>query len=178
MGVLMALDMGPTTTGFSVGDLSGKLPIAEFWPMPEIGGEGEVYRVFTNNLYDAIEAHKPDKLAIEKPLSVQAMLGRCNPEYIWRIGKLRGDVYEAGRRCRIPVVAFSADTIRSEILGRCRWPGGSEEAKKVVMAYVRGLGSNVTSFDAADAVMVWLYVQSLQAKAKTGRNPLFRDAAD
>ena len=47
------------------------------------------------------------------------------------------------------------------------------------MAYVRGLGLNVTSFDAADAVMVWLYVQSLQSKAKTtGRNPLFRDAAD
>jgi hypothetical protein len=178
--VLMTLDMGPTVTGFAVGDLYGKLPIAEFWELPESGGEGAVYRNFTNALYGAIEDPRPTKIYIENPLPVQAMLGHCRPEYILRIHKMRGDVYEAGNRLSIPVLGFSADTVRHELLGRCRWPGGSDEAKRVVLAHVRGLGLNVTSFDAADAVMIWLYGQFLWecGRSATGRNPLFRDAAD
>lgn len=178
-GVLMTLDMGPTVTGIAVGDLSGKLPIAEFWEMPSLGGEGAVYCHFGNQLYDAIEAHKPTKIAIEKPLSVQGMLGKCQPDYIHRIEKMRGDVYEAGYRSSIPITAYSADTIRSDLLGRCRWPGGSDEAKKHVLAHVRSLGLMISSFDAADAVMVWLYVQRrLRGIPTSSGDPLFRDAAD
>src|SRR3569623_80224 len=105
----MTLDMGPTVTGFAVGDLSGKLPICEFWELPEVGGEAAVYRAFTNSLYGALEKYCPARLAFEKPLSVQAMLGRCQTEYIHRIHKMRGDVIEAGDRHSIPVSAYSAD---------------------------------------------------------------------
>lgn len=175
--VVLAFDISPSTVGYALGCLSGKLPICGYWPMPELGGEGATYAAFSNEVYDAIEANKPSRLVIESPLTPQAMLGHCQTDYIYKIFGMRSVVYEAGYRFSIPVSGFSADKVRYELLGRHRWPGGSEEAKKVVLAHVRKLGVPTTSYDAADAVMVWLYVQK-QMSGGISHDPLFRDAAD
>lgn len=172
-GGVLTFDISPGVVGFAYGKLTGRLPICGYWEMPELGGEGATYTAFSNEVYDAIDSNQPSRLVIESPLTPQAMLGHCQTEYIYKIFGLRAVVYEAGNRFSIPVSGFSADKVRYELLGRHRWPGGSEEAKKVVLAHVRKLGVQTASYDAADAVMVWLYIQK-----QLGAHHLFRDAAD
>jgi hypothetical protein len=178
-GSVLTLDISPTVCGFAIGVLSARLPICGFWQMPEVGGEGAVYCAFSNQLYDTIEANCPSKIVLENPLRPRAIVERTTTENVYRIHAMRGLVWEAGHRTSVPVSGYGADDIRMDLLGRCRWPGGSKEGKEAVVAYVRKLGLDVTDHNAADAVMVWLYVQRRQRGIPDlGGSTAFRDAAD
>lgn len=177
-GVALTFDISPTVIGFAAGDLSGDVPTYfGHWKMPDFGGEGATYRACTNEIYGAIKRFSPTKLVIEKPLAPRAIVERTTTENVYRIWSMRGLVYEAGDRLSIPVSGFGADDIRMDLLGRCRWPGGSKEAKRQVVAFVRRLGLDVTDHNAADAINVWLYVQR-RSRGISGATGQFRDAAD
>lgn len=187
-GGVFTLDISPSACGWAYGVLSEKLPICGYWAMPELGGEQATYVAFANELYDAIEANEPSRVVIENPLSPWAMFGSdgkggkrqiCQTDYIRQIYGLRGIVYEACGRTSTGISGFSADKVRYELLGRNKWPGGTDAAKRAVLAHVRKLGLVTTSHDAADAVMIWLYVQR-QARGipDLGGSTAFRDAAD
>jgi Holliday junction resolvasome RuvABC endonuclease subunit len=176
MASVLALDMAPGVTGYCFGDLSSKLPSKHgFWRMPNIGGEGAIYTAFANVLWDSIEELQPTALVIENPLPPQA---QTDTSTAFKIYAMRGYCLEACNRHSVAFAGVGANDVRVGLLGRCRWPGGSAEGKKAIVRHVRSLGLPVSDHNEADAIMVWLFWRAEMIRAESGRDPMFRDAAD
>ena len=152
---VLAYDLAPNFVGYAFGDLSKPWPSDFGFYAFGTGSIGLKMRRFANSLYGDIERWKPSKVVMESPLPPQSQTDT------WTAIKIYGQycyVHEACDRHGIEIPsAAGADTIRSDLIGRCRWPGGSSETKKKVVEFVRSFGVEVRNHNAADAIMVWAW---------------------
>ncbi len=165
-GGVVAFDLAPGPIGVAAGLLTEALPSwFDAWHLPKLGTEGTKYMAFANEIYGFIEGHEPSAIVLEAALPPEA---QTDTKTAFKQYGLRAIAHEAAARHSIPISEFSADSIRMETIGRCRWKKG--QTKIAVVAHCRRLGLDVTSHDSADAVLAWIfYRQRMMGIPPTGQ---------
>jgi Holliday junction resolvasome RuvABC endonuclease subunit len=168
-GGVLCFDLA-SHVGWAYGHLANKLPEAGVWHLPKIGGEGARYAAFNDLLYATLKLLAPSEIVIESALPP---LAQTRTETAHQQYKLRGDVKEAGWRRSIAVSEISALTVRMEVMGKAHFP--DKTVKTEVVRFCRDLGMDITSHDAADAVLIWLWHRRRLRGFRGRATPLFRD---
>jgi Holliday junction resolvasome RuvABC endonuclease subunit len=149
----MALDLAPKVTGWAIGHLSDEAPEFGRWMLPRLGTEGAKYAKFADLLYGALKSWQPTAVVVEAPLPPAAQAAQKDTSTAFRQYGFRAIVHEAAWRRSIPITEVSADMVRIELLGRCRWPKGG--AKTAVIRHCIALGLQVSDDNEADAILIW-----------------------
>lgn len=149
-GGILALDLS-SWSGWAYGCRNDPQPVSGTWRLAP-GSLGRLLASFENELEDAITLHRPGLIMAEAPLPPTARSNAAT----WRQQlSLAGCAECAAYRHSIPFREQAASTMRTLILGTCRFPAGNSKA--VVMAHMDKLGWRVADHNAGDACVVWLY---------------------
>ena len=153
--VVAALDLG-VTTGWCVGRAGG-VPRWGAWRLAGAAAKsGARFCGLSNSISDLIVTHRPAFVLKEAPLRMAA----ASSELVRRSQfGLHATAEEACFRQDVEVAEAEADVIRKAIIGRSRWPKGTDP-KAEVMAWCNAHGYEVRQPDAADAILAWLYATS------------------
>jgi hypothetical protein len=148
---ILALDLS-SNVGWAYGEVGiNNAPASGVWRLAD-GGLGRMLASFENELEDAILLHQPALILTEAPLDPTA----ASNHQVWRQQiSLAGIAETAAWRHDILFREQSVSTIRTKVLGTCRFPKG--QAKDAVMAYCQTMGWRVYDHNAADACVLWKF---------------------
>lgn len=157
--VVLSLDCA-RTTGWCVG------PIGE---RPNYGSvtlkgasHGAVYAAYVDWLEDSIRLFKPAHIVVEAPLHRGGHLGQ--DAALLALGFL-AHLELLCHDHAIPLLTEHVARSRKAVLGRGSFPAG--EAKANVMAWCKEQGYAPRDDNAADALVLWLYVQQIWTRRAT-----------
>jgi len=175
-GGVLALDLSATVIGWACAPLTWKQPEFGYWTLPKIGGVGARYAAFVDKVNDTMDAWNPAHVVIENPLPPN--VPNTNVDTMMQIYAIVGFVHEACFRHSVPFHGCHVDTIRTNVMGRCRWVKG--ETKSAVVQFCRQeLKLDVTDHNAADAIICWHDYRQKILGIPSAKQPLFRwDLAD
>lgn len=175
-GGVLALDLSATVIGWACAPLAWKQPEFNHWTVAGLGGEGATYARWVDKINDVLDEWKPTDIVYERPLPPIAQTSSITAEQIYAI---LGALKEAAwRHDNTPVHGEHVDTIRTNVIGRCRWAKG--ETKSAVVQFCRQeLKLDVTDHNAADAIICWHDYRQKIIGIPSAKRPLFRwDLAD
>jgi hypothetical protein len=160
MSVVLALDLG-LTTGYAVG-VPGRAPQFGCLRLPgPAAGFGARFGALTNGISDLIVTHRPALIAKEAILRLAAQ----NSAHIARLQfGYQACADEEAWRHNVATVEADADAIRKSIIGRSRWPKGTDVKAKVI-EWCREHGIDVRQSDQADAIVTWFWACETHAGA-------------
>lgn len=151
-GGALTLDLG-STTGWAYGDLGG-VPEVGIWTLAPKGTERDRYVALANTLGDFCTEWEPSVIEIESPIKFSAMHGEADARSTYG---LRAIALVACIDCGARTGEVSVDLVRGEVLGHSRFAKGT--VKGIVLNYLRSAGFDVKHFDAADALLLWLWLR-------------------
>jgi len=147
---IMALDLS-TRVGWAVG-VPGERPRYGTWMLPSMADNGRCGAALVAALEDAITVHAPTHIVAEAPLPLPAQnhaaTARLQFGLAWTVAMVGYWRDVQTREC-------SVDKARMGILGRCRFAGHRDEAKRVVMGWCEKQGWPVDDDNMADACLLW-----------------------
>lgn len=147
-GGIFTLDLS-TTVGWAYGHPGDERPMCGTWLLPT-GDLGRMFASLENELDDALIFHRPRLILIEAPLPPTATSNATTWHH--QIGEdacVRATAY----RHSVEVRDQAVSTVRKEVLGTGRFPGG--DAKAAVLAHCARRGWPVPDHNAADACVLW-----------------------
>ena len=170
--VILALDLG-LTTGLCWG-APGERP--QFGclrlPGPE-RGNGARFGALSNAVSDLITEHRPALVVKEAPMRLGGMTSTNTARLHYGY---HGAVEEGCWRRDVPCREEEADTVRKAMIGRSRWPRGTE-VKAEIIKWVIARGIDCHQGDQADAVVLWLWACGVfGARTGAGRPAMARAA--
>lgn len=149
-GGVLALDLSQIT-GWAYGLMGDKAPIFGRYILKKILTEGGRYAGFQQVLAKEIARLQPAKLLLEMALPLQAQTQmRVTEQQLTLRGIAHMEAHYAGL---LPPSEIDVKTVRYDVLGRSHFPKG--EVKKAVFQYCRGRGWDVPDHNAADACVLW-----------------------
>lgn len=162
-----------SSIGWAYGDLHWPLPRSGHWRLPTIGGRGARYVAFVNLFNDILDEWQPKNVYIEQPLPPN--IPNTNATTMRQIYAVLGFVEEACWRASVSFSGNHVDTIRVDVIGRCRWPGDGNATKAGVIDFVRNtLKMDVTNHDECDAIIVWMHYKQKMQGIPSAKFPLLR----
>lgn len=173
-GGILFLDIA-TTTGWAEG-LPGERPISGRLRLVSDGGPNyEAYDKLHDFLIDRFKLNRYRAVIFEKPMSPSHMAGRTTAATIRRlIGLCEVAEWVCRRSGYYGSSVMTADVhdVRKHLLGGRPAKG---DAKREVIAALRGLGFDPADDNEADAIAGWLYAAAqVDPKAAPPTGPLFR----
>lgn len=156
---ILALDLS-TRIGWATGR-AGEEPdhgVIELSKGGAAGGLGRVFADAVDALQDLRDTMHFERVVVEAPLTLQAQthdrtarqqLGLAACVDLWCY------------RREIPCFEARVDTIRSQVLGRCRFKG-RENAKAAVMMWCAAQGYYPATDDAGDALVLLAFAQGIR----------------
>ena len=149
-GGVLTLDLS-SRVGWAYGHPGDSKPLCGVWILAK-GELGKLLASYENELEDAILLHRPGLIVTEAPLPPTAISNAV----VWRQQlSLAGCTEAAAWRHDILFREQAASTIRRELLGTARFPGGN--AKQCVEEYCAAKGWDVPDHNAGDACLTWEY---------------------
>lgn len=148
---ILALDLA-RRMGFAVGSLR-RLMQHGYYDLDAGNDLGDLLNACQSAVHDLCAVHSPSLIVVEAPLSITAQTAQVSAEQ-----QLGLDAAVRMYAClkRIPWHRVSAQTVRKVVLGRSAF-GGSENAKRAVMAWAQAQGWAPKSHDVADALVLLSY---------------------
>lgn len=171
-GGILALDLS-RTTGWCYGLIGDPMPAFGVWHLPNVGGLGARFAAFDNQIIAAMKAFRPARLILEAPLTFQALLGVSTARVMQQQYTLSGFCYAEAWRCSVPIMEIDSFTVRSEILGQGRF--AKDAVKREVVSFCRKRGWKVPDHNAADACLIWLWLERRLRGAAPVAGPLFAE---
>jgi hypothetical protein len=152
-GGVLALDLA-SRVGWAYGCPGDRQPLCGAWILPpsDAGDHGRKFAAMENELEDLLVIYRPVLILVEAPLPPTAVSNAST--WAHQLG-LSAIAASSAYRHDIRFRQQAASTIRLEILGTCRFPGG--DPKDAIMDYCAGRGWTVPNHDAGDACITWLY---------------------
>jgi Holliday junction resolvasome RuvABC endonuclease subunit len=145
-------------TGWACGDIRGDRPVMGDIYLPFEGGEGARLAALENEIILLLNAHEPEYIVMESPLSVFAMNNEASARQ--QLG-LRAIALAVAYRESLPVTEVSADIARAAVIGLNR-AGSSDAMKKAVMLWCRRQGLRPASHNSGDAAVVWFWYRAVR----------------
>jgi crossover junction endodeoxyribonuclease RuvC len=145
---ILGIDPGSLVTGFGIVDSDGRTSAHVHSGCIRLGREDLVVRLgrIFEQVSELVETHAPDVLSIE-----QVFVSR-NPSSALKLGQARGAAICAGVRGGLPVVEYSAASIKQAVVGT---GSASKEQVQHMITMILGL-KDAPLPDAADALAVAL----------------------
>lgn len=154
--VVLALDCA-RTTGWCVGTL-GERP--NYGSVTLRGAShGSVYAAYVDWLEDSIRLFKPGTIVVEAPLHRGGHLGQ--DAALLALGFL-AHLELLCHDHHIPLLTEHVSRTRKAVMGRGHFPAG--QAKSEVIAWCRSQGFEPRDDNAADALVLWKYVEHLRRR--------------
>lgn len=149
----MALDLS-TRVGWAYGHPGDRRPLCGAWILPatEPNDHGRKFASLENELEDTLIMYRPVLIMVEAPLPPTTRSNAAT--WAHQLG-LAAMVASSAYRHDIRFRQQACSSVRLEILGTCRFPGG--DAKDVVMAYCASQDWAAPNHDAGDACVLWEY---------------------
>lgn len=162
-GGLLTLDLSGTV-GVAYGHKGDERPWSTSWRLSRGSDLAPRFGGFENELVAALDLYRPRRVVMEAPLPSNRQASTFVARQQFGLAAITElNCWRAGVDCR----ETSCDAVRLAVLGRCRFAGGTEEAKRTVMTWCRAQGWNPVDHNAGDSLVLWAY--------STGRvrNPRF-----
>jgi hypothetical protein len=157
---ILAID-GAATAGFALG-ATGEDPRFGSRRFTGSGASGEVVARFSRFLRDTIERNKPDVIAYEAPYFPAGFRNGppANAKTLRRLLGLAEIIDATAWDYRLLCYQATASEVTAYLTGKANW-GGRVPKKAATIAAAQRWGWNVSDDNAADALAVWAYAESV-----------------